>query len=92
MGVASSFGIHTIVFISSIVLICLYEFVPIYTYTCLFFNIQSKCLIQNSLCKSLKNISTYFYVLSNKQLIIFIFLQNCKVFFKYFAKIIFDAN
>jgi hypothetical protein len=48
MGVAPSFGIHLILFLSSISLICLYEFVPIYTY--LLFHIQSKCLIQNNLC------------------------------------------
>ena len=64
MGVAPSFGIHFIVFLSSIALICLYEFVPIYTY--LLFNIQSKCLVQNSLCKSLKIINTGFYILSSK--------------------------
>ena len=40
MDVAPSFGIHLIRFQSSIALICLYEFVPIYTY--LLFYKQSK--------------------------------------------------
>ena len=78
IGVAPSFDIHLIVFLSSFALICLYEFVLIYTY--LLFDIQSKCLIQNSLCNFLKNISTSFNFLLSKNYCFSFYLQNCKVF------------